>query len=109
MIKFTLKCDRDHRFDSWFASADAFDKLNKSGMVTCAVCGSSHVEKALMAPNVRDSKTAHSATAEGAQRPMATKEGAQNKATSRNAIGTYEMSPKHENKLRDIQNRCAGK
>ncbi len=56
MIKFTLKCDQDHRFDSWFASAEAFDKLQASGMVTCAVCGSTKVEKALMAPQVRDSK-----------------------------------------------------
>ncbi|MEO0634071.1 MAG: DUF1178 family protein, partial [Pseudomonadota bacterium] len=56
MIKYALKCEHGHSFDSWFASADAFDKLNKSGMVTCAVCGSSNVEKALMAPSVRDSK-----------------------------------------------------
>lgn len=56
MIQFSLKCDKDHRFDSWFQSADAFDKLHAAGMVTCAVCGSSHVEKALMAPKVRDSK-----------------------------------------------------
>lgn len=56
MIQFSLKCDKDHRFDSWFQSADAFDKLLAAGMVSCAVCGSSHVEKALMAPKVRDSK-----------------------------------------------------
>ncbi|MEL6990546.1 MAG: DUF1178 family protein [Pseudomonadota bacterium] len=96
MIKFTLKCDRDHRFDSWFASADAFDKLNKSGMVTCAVCGSNHVEKALMAPNVRDSKTAHAAPAEGAQTPMAAKEGALTTPSSPNEIAIAEMRRKIE-------------
>lgn len=56
MIQFTLKCDQDHRFDSWFQSASAFDKLQSAGMVACAVCGSTHVEKALMAPSVRDSR-----------------------------------------------------
>ncbi|WP_397543358.1 DUF1178 family protein [Roseovarius salis] len=52
MIQFTLKCDRDHRFDSWFQSAGAFDTLKASGMVACAVCGSTQVDKALMAPRV---------------------------------------------------------
>ncbi len=57
MIQFALKCDADHRFESWFKSSDAFDTLMATGMVTCAICGSSEVEKALMAPKVRDSKT----------------------------------------------------
>lgn len=53
MIQFTLRCDRDHRFDSWFQSAQAFEKLQAAGMVTCAVCGSGTVEKAMMAPRVQ--------------------------------------------------------
>ena len=52
MIQFTLKCENDHRFDSWFQSAEAFDKLKAAGMVTCETCGSTRVEKALMAPSV---------------------------------------------------------
>ncbi|WP_135501490.1 DUF1178 family protein [Roseovarius aestuariivivens] len=56
MIKFSLKCDRDHTFESWFQSADAFDKLKASGLVSCAVCGSDAVEKALMAPSVQASR-----------------------------------------------------
>ncbi len=52
MIQYALKCHQDHRFDSWFQSAAAFDKLADAGMVTCAVCGSERVEKALMAPRV---------------------------------------------------------
>ncbi|MGH1452138.1 MAG: DUF1178 family protein [Paracoccaceae bacterium] len=50
MIQFTLKCDQNHRFDSWFQSSAAFDKLKAAGMVTCDSCGSPNVEKALMAP-----------------------------------------------------------
>ncbi|MFT3688158.1 DUF1178 family protein [Paenirhodobacter sp.] len=53
MIRYTLKCAQGHDFDGWFASAAAFDKLHAAGMVTCSVCGSAKVEKALMAPAVR--------------------------------------------------------
>ena len=52
MIRFSLSCDRDHRFDSWFASAAAYEILDKGGMLSCAVCGSSKVAKSLMAPAV---------------------------------------------------------
>jgi hypothetical protein len=58
MIKYTLKCDQDHSFDSWFQSADAFDKLVIGGHVSCAVCGSSAVSKSLMTPKVRPARTA---------------------------------------------------
>ena len=57
MIQFALRCDDDHRFDSWFKSSEAFDKLHKAGLVSCIICGSTKVEKALMAPKVRDSKS----------------------------------------------------
>lgn len=57
MIQYSLKCDRDHRFDSWFQSGDAFDKLKAAGMVACAVCGSTEVQKSLMAPRVRPART----------------------------------------------------
>ena len=53
MIRYTLTCDQDHRHESWFQSAAAWDKLRAAGMVACAVCGSVKVEKVLMAPSVR--------------------------------------------------------
>ena len=52
MIRYALKCTDDHSFDSWFASADAFEKLQSTGMVVCPVCGSASVKKAIMAPRV---------------------------------------------------------
>lgn len=55
MISYSLKCAEDHQFDSWFQSAEAFDKLLAAGMVTCAVCGGSDVSKAVMAPRVNTS------------------------------------------------------
>ena len=53
MIRFTLKCDKDHSFESWFKSGEAFDKLLAAGMVACTDCGSTQVQKTLMAPSVR--------------------------------------------------------
>ncbi|KPU84539.1 hypothetical protein JI58_03185 [Marinosulfonomonas sp. PRT-SC04] len=76
MISYTLKCENDHRFDSWFQSADAFDKLRAAGMVTCVRCESVRVEKAIMAPRVRTArKTAESsdqALNQAAKNPLST-------------------------------------
>lgn len=58
MIKYTLKCDDDHTFDSWFQSSEAYEKLAKTGMIACAVCGSATVTKALMAPRVKTDEDA---------------------------------------------------
>ncbi|MAR50546.1 MAG: hypothetical protein CML42_05380 [Rhodobacteraceae bacterium] len=52
MIKYTLECRKKHRFESWFKSADAFEKLLTSGHITCSVCGISEVSKSIMAPNI---------------------------------------------------------
>ncbi len=52
MIRYSLTCEHDHRFESWFKSSAAFERLQETGMVTCAICGSARVEKALMAPAV---------------------------------------------------------
>jgi hypothetical protein len=70
MIQFTLKCADGHRFDSWFQSAEAFEKLRAAGMVCCAVCGTQQVDKALMAPRVRPAdKTAAAPTADAPRDP----------------------------------------
>jgi len=52
MIRYALKCADGHGFDSWFQSAGAYDTLSDKGMVSCAVCGSTQVSKAIMAPRV---------------------------------------------------------
>ncbi len=56
MIRYALKCDRGHSFDSWFQSAEAFDGLQARGHVACPHCGSSRVEKCLMTPKVRPAR-----------------------------------------------------
>lgn len=71
MIRFTLRCPMDHRFDSWFASAAAFDKLQAAGHVTCAECGASPVEKAPMAPAVATTRSLPPERDPAASRPAA--------------------------------------
>ena len=58
MIKYTLKCAEGHDFESWFASASAFDSLQASGHLASVACGSSRVEKAILTPRVSTSKAA---------------------------------------------------
>jgi hypothetical protein len=52
MIRYTLVCERKHDFESWFQNSAAFDKQVARKLVTCPVCGSSKVEKAIMAPSL---------------------------------------------------------
>ncbi|MEL0034730.1 MAG: DUF1178 family protein, partial [Paracoccaceae bacterium] len=33
MIQYTLKCEKEHTFDSWFQSSSAFEKLKSAKMV----------------------------------------------------------------------------
>lgn len=56
MIKYSLKCEAEHAFEGWFSSGSDFDAQSVRGLVTCPVCGSASVTKALMAPAVA---TAH--------------------------------------------------
>jgi len=53
MIRYSLKCAHAHEFEAWFRSSAAYDEQWAAGQVGCAVCGSTEVEKALMAPGVK--------------------------------------------------------
>ncbi|MBI1492573.1 DUF1178 family protein [Halocynthiibacter styelae] len=72
MIRYTLKCENDHSFDSWFQSADAFDKLQAAGMNACPDCGSVKVAKSLMAPQVTTARKKAAAPVEPASVPAET-------------------------------------
>jgi hypothetical protein len=52
MIKYALGCAEGHAFDSWFPDSAAYDKQRKRGFVACPECGSTRVDKAIMAPAV---------------------------------------------------------
>ena len=52
MIRYSLRCNQGHDFESWFSSGSGYDDLRAKGLVVCPDCGSTQVEKALMAPGV---------------------------------------------------------
>ncbi len=52
MIKYALGCSEGHAFDSWFPDSAAYDKQRKRGLIACPECGSTRVDKAIMAPAV---------------------------------------------------------
>src|SRR5579863_1593460 len=52
MIKYALACAEGHAFESWFPDSSAYEKQRKGGFVLCPECGSTRVEKAIMAPAV---------------------------------------------------------
>jgi hypothetical protein len=52
MIRYTLRCSQDHRFESWFQDSSAYDAQVRRKLVTCPVCNSTEIEKAIMAPRI---------------------------------------------------------
>ena len=56
MIKYNLKCDKGHEFESWFSHSNEFDKLNKKRLLECIYCASNSIEKSIMAPSVSGTK-----------------------------------------------------
>jgi hypothetical protein len=53
MIVFDLQCaDMGHVFEAWFGSTGDFENQREKGLVTCPICGSDKVSKAVMAPAV---------------------------------------------------------
>ncbi|MGH6739632.1 MAG: DUF1178 family protein [Bradyrhizobium sp.] len=52
MIRYALRCERDHTFESWFQDSSAYDQQVKRKLVSCPVCNSVKVEKAIMAPRI---------------------------------------------------------
>ena len=71
MIKYTLKCADGHAFESWFASASAFDTLESGGHLACLQCGSSEVKKAIMTPRVSTAKSSDTPKAAPVPAPSA--------------------------------------
>jgi hypothetical protein len=56
MIKYQLICDLTHEFEGWFQTGADFDAQNEAGLVTCPVCDSFKVRRALMTPNLASPK-----------------------------------------------------
>ena len=58
MIRFSLRCASGHEFEGWFRSGEGYEAQQKAGEIACPECGDTHVEKALMAPNIGRSREA---------------------------------------------------
>jgi hypothetical protein len=52
VIRYTLACGKGHSFESWFADSAAYDRQRKRKLVACPHCGSTKVDKAIMAPRL---------------------------------------------------------
>lgn len=66
---FDLVCANDHRFEGWFSSAEDFERQRDAAVISCPVCGDTHVVKV---PSAAYVNTGHSdrapAKAQGAAR-----------------------------------------
>jgi len=59
MIKYLLKCEKKHEFESWFANSIEYEKLKKKKLIECIFCKSLEVTKSIMSPNVVGGKNRH--------------------------------------------------
>ena len=56
MIRYNLRCEKGHSFESWFQSSAAYESQEKRKLVSCPACGSVKVERAIMAPQIVSKK-----------------------------------------------------
>jgi hypothetical protein len=52
MIKYLLKCNNKHEFESWFSESKEYEKLKKRNLIECIFCKSKDVVKSIMSPNI---------------------------------------------------------
>ena len=52
MIKYNLKCNNNHEFESWFSDSNEFNKLSKKKLLECIYCSSNKIQKSIMSPMV---------------------------------------------------------
>jgi hypothetical protein len=57
MIRYALNCEHEHEFEGWFAASADFDDQQARGLISCPVCDSKAVRKAIMAPAVAGTKS----------------------------------------------------
>ena len=56
MIKYDLRCNNNHEFESWFSDSSEFDNLKKKKLLECIFCSSKKISKSIMAPMVSGTK-----------------------------------------------------
>ena len=60
MIKYNLKCNKGHEFESWFPDSNEYEKLRKKKLLECIFCNSNKIEKSIMAPMISGTKNSES-------------------------------------------------
>nr|WP_047165664.1 DUF1178 family protein [Sphingomonas sp. Y57] len=72
MIVFDLACNNaGHVFEIWFGSSADYEDQKARGLVMCPYCGSTDVDKAVMAPNVAPKGNQRSEPSTGTPVPAA--------------------------------------
>jgi hypothetical protein len=69
MIHYHLRCKKGHAFESWFQSSSAYEQQERRKLVNCPVCGSTDVERAIMAPQIVSKKGRDSAPSSSSSEP----------------------------------------
>jgi len=52
VIQYSLICENNHKFEAWFRNSQAYAQQSEMGIVSCPLCSSGDVKKALMAPAI---------------------------------------------------------
>ena len=52
MIKYNLRCENKHEFESWFSDSNEFEKLKKKKLLDCIYCKSKKINKSIMSPMI---------------------------------------------------------
>jgi hypothetical protein len=62
MIKYILKCQNKHEFESWFSNSVEYEKLKKKNLIECIFCKSLDVDKSIMSPNITKNLFPHNSS-----------------------------------------------
>ena len=60
MIKYILKCSKEHEFESWFLNSKEFERLKTKKLIECIYCKSKKIQKTIMSPRILKSKLKYS-------------------------------------------------
>ena len=60
MIKYILKCGKEHEFESWFLNSKEFERLKNKKLIECIYCKSKKIQKTIMSPRILKSKFKYS-------------------------------------------------
>lgn len=100
MINFDVRCKYGHVFEAWFGSNAAFEMQRDDHQIECPICGSNHVSKAIMAPNI--------GTKSNRKQPTTRRvpEGSEAEAGEFiEPVGLTSLPPKLQNELEHVLNR----